>query len=336
MSKKLFSSLFFILFAAQVNAYTLSTKAQKVDGKTVSIKMEVDVQEEVDQKADILFVVDDSGSMLGHQNRLSQYIESLVNKFIGYDLQVAVTTTSIGEPSSVAPDGKFYKGFVKSSDVNFVQELKSRILVRPNGSPTEKPFETALKALSLPLTDLENRGFLRDNAKLVIIFATDADDQSNFAPGFFVSEIKKVKPQNISDIEISAIYIPTGKEGTRCYSDDANTSNTRARLEFVLKEFQGSFVNLCSENFATDLEKLGSDIVNKLGIEIVDRYVYELPLVPNISTVAVTYGTITLVAGDFNAGWYYNSVSNTLHIGKLFDFSSQPKGTKLTIEFKSL
>jgi hypothetical protein len=169
--------------------------------------------------ADVLLVVDDSASMSGKQDRLAAalagFTVALDSLQPPVDYQVAVTTTTISERlgacgpvgDSNAADacdsnwqadgfacdtgfacfrafpeaGLFHQGPQAPAEVlarvnytaaQFSQYLSSSVQVGTDGSRQPQGMESMRKTLGNP-------GFLRDGAKLVVAFFTDAEDCSD-------------------------------------------------------------------------------------------------------------------------------------------------------------
>ena len=148
------------------------------------------------RKLDVLFVVDNSGSMKASQSALAQNFPIFINYFKtkGYDFKIAITTTDAyygdqfvnsgctlcnvqqtqfrasadltgGVPYRVLENGTPNLEFVFSSNVQ----------VGIKGSGDERAFSSFKAALSSPL----NTGFHRADAYLSVILVSDADDFSH-------------------------------------------------------------------------------------------------------------------------------------------------------------
>jgi hypothetical protein len=164
---------------------------------------------------DVLFVIDDSGSMGEEQNSLGAAFPAfteVLNTFQNstgntLDYRVAVTTTgktvnytiSLAVPggapvtfpqSEVGDDGKFRKacgidrGWIERTDAGGASALSCRANVGTGGPAWEMPWATSMLALKERVTDGTNAGFLRDNALLAVVYITDEDDCSRMDTGF--------------------------------------------------------------------------------------------------------------------------------------------------------
>jgi hypothetical protein len=139
---------------------------------------------------DILFVIDDSGSMGPHQtnlaNNLATFINTLKSSPVANDFQIAVTTTSVsgfGSATLTGEHGAFVGPILQGSSPTLVADFQTQVNVGTAGSGKEQPLRAMKLALSSPLIDAggANEGFLRPGARLAVIILTDEDDCSDAA-----------------------------------------------------------------------------------------------------------------------------------------------------------
>lgn len=163
------------------------------------------------KKMDIIFVVDDSGSMGPAQAKLKANFPLMVNALNAFktksnadlDYRLAVTSTDT-DRSDFAKGGK--GGFVSSAscsvgparawlertDPNVADAFGCRASLGTNGSATERP----ITALNLAVTDRtadQNKNFLRDDALLAFFILTDEDESSGMAPIKLIQQLDTVK-----------------------------------------------------------------------------------------------------------------------------------------------
>ena len=150
------------------NALGKSEQMVKHDGQGQAWGSQVDVfeQEEIN-KADILFVIDNSCSMIDEQAGLADNAESFIDDLIdaGVDFEISVITTDSPAPTSskITPD---------SADP--VAEFSRAVFVGNSGSATEMGQEMAKQALDLM------RGTItpREDAALSVVVVSDENDFS--------------------------------------------------------------------------------------------------------------------------------------------------------------
>ena len=131
-------------------------------------------------KVDILWVVDNSSSMQQHQSRLSDQIPEMVSKLnsLKMDYHMGVITSSMGGDN--ADGGKLIGSpkYLVPSTGNLTNLLRTRLIVGQTGSNNEKGLESAETVLSAGYAGGEGKGFLRDDALLVVIVLSDEEDKS--------------------------------------------------------------------------------------------------------------------------------------------------------------
>lgn len=169
-------------------------------------------------KMDLLFIIDDSGSMAEEQTNLANnarpFIERL-DKFVEgcgpeYDYRIAVITggrsqsytlmTGLGDPFPASfdftedgGDGHFRKvctmprPWIERGDSDRVENFACATQVGTGGPSIEMPLEAMSLALKERVADGTNPAFLRNDALLAIVLITDADDCSRKDNNFVLS-----------------------------------------------------------------------------------------------------------------------------------------------------
>ena len=161
-------------------------------------------------KMDIVFVVDNSGSMSEEQTNLATNFPMFASLLDAYtvdggkplDFRVALTTTGRDvdyvvdlPPLGTVPqseqgeNGEFYnncnvnKRWLDRNDATMAQALACRAKVGTTGPSIEMPFLMSKWALAERAADT-NAGFVRDDALLAIVVLTDEDDASTTENNF--------------------------------------------------------------------------------------------------------------------------------------------------------
>ncbi|HYO59422.1 choice-of-anchor D domain-containing protein [Archangium sp.] len=269
-------------------------------------------------KVDVLFVVDNTASMVEEQPRIVSAMPAFVDAALakGVDLHVAVTTTGIDSVSDAClggarggEAGRFFP----------VDDSRPRILSNhtPDLAPVlqqnvnvgqcatvEQGFEAVRRALSPPLVNGVddprtpqkndgNLGFLRDAAALVVVFMGDEDDHSPDSVDTYVRFLRTRKGENqpqrmtIYAIAPTVSGCPTsGGFGTRYAEAAARTG--------------GDVLSVCSGDYAPLLRA----VANK-AFSAQDRFpLSELPDAGRI-TVRVDGSPVT-------SGWTYDGATNSV------------------------
>lgn len=313
-----------------INYLAPQEKEKKVvDGNTSDV---------FDPKVDILFVVDDSGSMNVHQDNLAQNITGFTSVFLNnsvLDYNIGVITTSdssdyrnccgqlVGTPSIVTkrtPD----------SDIVLQRNLKVGI----NGHYYETPFATTARALEpgILAPGGHNAGFIRSNAGLIIIFITDAEDQSEgLSAHNLMDQLLVLKNHDMRRILSYGAIVPTGDSSCKRDSYLETPLRIEEFLDIVPNGKTGggkgeNIVNLCDADFGKRLAEFALEIVDQVGSTIY------LSRRPDPETLRVTYGSIDLPR-DTETGWYFRPSTNAVYLGPRIDWSSQPEGSKIEVHY---
>lgn len=156
---------------------------------SVPVQVDAFVQKQV-QKVDILWIIDNSGSMAPKQQRVRQNFEAFMRKLAesSVDYHIGVVTTDTMNPLE--------SGRLQKKNATLAQPWIDRTCQPPacdpvavfgqissvgiRGSWDEKGLLAATMALSPPLTSPggPNAGFVRDDAALFIILLSDEEDSS--------------------------------------------------------------------------------------------------------------------------------------------------------------
>ncbi|MEQ8276671.1 MAG: choice-of-anchor D domain-containing protein [Deltaproteobacteria bacterium] len=288
-------------------------------------------QQLTDNKVDILWVVDDSGSMSEEQNLLANNFAG----FIGYadnlpggvDYQVAVTTTEVNDGVSGhiwACNG--YNKILTRSDPNRVAAFQCAANVtnppggnsRPNPTGSDEQeagLQAARIALDVPVINNENAGFLRSDARLAVIMVSDEEDQSDGTVNLYIDFFRNIKgfanPQLVS---VSAIAgdVPGG----------CATAVEGARYNAVAQALGGQFESICSQSWAQLLQNIGLDVFAL-------RRAWTLSRPANPTTIVVRVNGVVVPQNGTN-GWTYDSTSNTV---TFHGMQIPPAGSTVEIQY---
>jgi len=258
---------------------------QKVShyGQGVIAGSQIDVFEhEQVNKADILFVVDNSCSMSQEQVDLSDNAEEFVDKLIGNgtDFQISVITTDSSDPVST---------FITEDTVEAGKALADAVKVGTDGYAFEMGQEMAKNSLELggPL----GKGFVRDDATLSIVVVSDEDDYSPLTEfeyyDFFIS-IKDEELFFFHSVVGTALYPGCTIEIGDRYLDQSLYTG-------------GISLDVCS-SWGSSLTTLASQV-------FIVETIYPLTKQAIPSSVEVYTGGFLL-----SEGWYYDEATNSVHI----------------------
>lgn len=265
---------------------------------------------------DILFIIDNSGSMADHQTNLSTNIDLFINAMgaAQMDYHIAVITSD---------NGAFFGSpkVITSTTTNGISRLRDNIKVGIGGEGVEIFFDYIDKALSASMLSGVNSGFYRQEALLAIMIVTDTDDQGSLSGSQLYKNLVKLK----GDPNLLTVYgVITAQSATnRCANEQQSPGN---RISDFLVLAKGSKIDLCDPNYGKKLADVGKDIKSKAP-----QYVM-LKQIPVVSTIRVTYGSQT-IPNDADKGWVYDPNLNRLSFGRNLKLNDEPQGTELQVYF---
>ncbi|MGQ0503712.1 MAG: choice-of-anchor D domain-containing protein [Myxococcaceae bacterium] len=248
-----------------------------LSGRASVLDWEEDVFEiRSEEKVDVLFVVDNSGSMDEEQKGLANNFNAFVEGAVasGIDYRIAVTTTGI----DAIDDPKCPGGAGGGEHGRFfpVDGASPRVITPYLSEPAkafahnvqvgtchfdERGLEAAYRALSPPLvnsaddpTTMEqndgNVGFLRSEARLAIIIVSDEDDASAGQVEFYETFFKGLK-KDPGRVVVSAIV---GTGPTTC----PTAAGTGYRYLSLANSTGGAVEPICSPNWSAALKNVSS------------------------------------------------------------------------------
>ncbi len=213
---------------------------------------------------DVLFAVDDSGSMSEEQNNLASNFSFFIDSAstLDTDYHIGVVTTD----SESDQRGKLYSCSGNPLWINDRQspsvqrsQFDCNVRVSDSGRPSsdnkESPLQAARLALDYPnITDF-NDGFYRENAKLYVILVTDEEDQSDGTAQLYVDYFRNLKGVGNTDLlNISAI---AGPPPNGCDTAESNQVDYDA-----VNMVGGQFRSICSADWSNMVSSLGLDVFN--------------------------------------------------------------------------
>jgi hypothetical protein len=232
----------------------------------------------VQPKADILLVVDDSGSMADKQANLASNFASFIQyaSAANVDYQIGVITTTDDMPSACPPipipgagrcvdgQGKLVRRgtgaaqvgpFLGNATPQVATKFADLVNVGTDGSGTEQGLATAVKALTPPLSVGDNAGFVRPDANLAVVVISDAADQSTQPVSYYQNLLYNVKGFNrLSMFTFSNIGPYLATPPTNCAYDD---TSGLARYEAIVTATNGVRDEICTSSWSATLQGLG-------------------------------------------------------------------------------
>jgi hypothetical protein len=221
-----------------------------------------------ERAVDVLWVIDNSCSMLEEQTGISANFESFINYFVGsgLDWHLGVVSTDMDDPqhSGRLRQAGGYK-FLTEDTVDPVNLFGTMVNMGTNGSGTEKGRAAAYAGIG-ELSDTHNADFYREDASLSVIVISDEEDQSKNNPVSleeFKSWLTNLK-SNVDMVNFSSIVCLSDSDvgGVPCRHEDnagAFWANPTIGSEYVevTDTVGGVLWDIRDSNWTQVLEELG-------------------------------------------------------------------------------
>ena len=252
---------------------------------------------------DVLFVIDNSGSMSSNQASLASNFDTFINMFVtsGVDFHLAFITTDSSD---------FVGDMITSSTVDPIGEAISQITsIGTHGSPHEKGLEMSYNA-TLPSGDAgPGSEFLRSDAKLVVIYISDEDDFSTVVnPITTELQFRSVKSSG-------SLVVAHAVAGEVPYGCNTN-GGAQAGFDYddIVARLSGTFLSICTTDWGTPMETLARDSISEDAFYLSKR--------PIESTIAV------YVDGVQSYDWVYDEATGAIVFG-----ISPPQGATIDVSY---
>lgn len=272
---------------------------------------------------DVLWLTDNSGSMIEEINMVTEYYEDFINNFVdvGLDFHIGVTTVDMDSPTGAK--GKLL-GPVKyaTADMTKAEAIDAftsavNVAYANEGSGTERGFDASKAALTDPLSSGDNAGFLRDvdeygnEVALAVVVVSDEEEQSSGTVTQYVTWLKGLK----SDPTKATFSAVTGDPPDSsnwlggCMNTTYMTSaDAGQRYYDAANESGGFWVSICTNDFSAALTFLS---VHAAGMENEFPLRYE-PTSVSSMTVQVDGVDASYYSAATGNGWKYDTDANSI------------------------
>lgn len=299
-----------------------------LSGEGTSDAKQKDVfQQQALPKIDILLVIDDSSSIGDEQKNLAANMQTFLLWMmrLKIDYHIGVVTTDVSGRRRKPGCLRGTPRFVSPSTPGAFKALLKNIAVGTSGSGTERGLYAAYLALQDDiLRDGRcNKGFLRKDAALSVLFFSDEEDQSTGGLDFYTLFLKSIKnPSQKERIRVSAIV---GEPPSGCLVKGVGSASSGARYWQVSKSVGGVQASICDE-------KWSSKISNMMGFDIQLQRHFLLSRTPDVNTLFVLVNGKQVPQNPKN-GWSFEAASNTLSFSGAF---VPPSRAIISVQYKAV
>ncbi len=232
--------------------------------------------------ADILFVVDNSASMLEEQVRLADNFSAFVDVLdeSRADWRLGVTVTDLADAATMR------EGVMGPRTADLEQVFRRAVLVGSAGSRTEQGFLSAQTCL-----EANYDAFVREGADLSVVFISDEDDQS---PGGVEAYIEGMAGfAGAGTVQLHALVgdLPEG-----CASG-STAADAGGRYLEAAGQTGGLHESICAEDY--------SDILSQVGLTVAGwQSLYPLSALATPGTISVKVDGVLIPEREID-GWQY-------------------------------
>jgi len=240
---------------------------------------------------DILFVIDNSGSMGGNQTNLQNNFDAFMNAFnaAGVSYQVALITTDSAD---------FVGDVITNATADPVGEFNIQVdSIGTRGSAMEAGLWHAYESTTTgDASSGSSTGFFRSHSRLVVVYVSDEPDWSTYrstmVPSDYSSSLLSLK----SSSDLIVAHAISGDYPSGC--------STNGGAQFgdgyydVVSDLGGTFMSICASDWSTTMDTLARESLAQMAFALSD--------IPIEDTIAVT------VDGVISSDWTYEQSSNTV------------------------
>jgi hypothetical protein len=274
------------------------------------------------RSVDILWVIDNSGSMEPHQNALISNADTFISKFSsqsGLEWKMGVLSTGVDEPPLV--------GFAPSTPLNYQMSNAIPVFQKTirrlgtSGDSIERTYAPVIRHLT------ENPNFTRPDATLAVIFLSDAPDQSEISTRKLVDFVASLKGGRTDKFVAYGVLSP--REFKCPDIQESEWALAGSQYELLFKATGGKLYSLCAD-FGDSLSKLSDDLVTRI-----ERPFIALEFRPKTETIRVIYQGKQLPGGSASDGgfWVYDYDRNRVVFHSLSFAPGEQEEVSLSYEY---
>lgn len=260
------------------------------------VESNVDVFDVEQPTADLLFVIDDSASMWGDQDRLAETGSELL-----FALGLGYTDYRIGSITTGHPD--LTTEWLTEDTVAPLALFEEMIVVGTSAHGSER----ALQQLHASLDGGDAADMVRDGTPLTVVILSDEPEQSSGDVESYVKDILALKGDDPVRIHAIAGAVPTSS----CDAADAGFG-----FDVATEMTGGTLFDICDEDFTPHIEAIAEQVAP--------------PLVYGLTDLPIEETLFVLVDGEPSEGWIYDPETNSIDF---LDESEPSVGAQVEVRY---
>lgn len=218
------------------------------------------------KKVDVLFVIDNSGSMEYEQQSMAHRTSQLLSILQGLDYQIAVTTTdprniNLGDGRLIPiAGGNGIKIISSSMAMSTAQTMLSQTLQRPEtGSGDEQGIRSVYRAIErYNQNENDLRAFLRADAQLSVVLISDEDESANTTKNDPASLLSLINSTWSGQKRFNFNSIITRPNDTACFSTHGYSYGHR--YHSISTMTGGVIGNVCDMDYSNQVRGIADEI----------------------------------------------------------------------------
>lgn len=238
--------------------------------KFQKVKMPLMIADEDDQ-VDVLFVIDNSGSMADEQKNMADRINTFMNRLGGLDWRMGIVTTDFA--SSTIGNGKLLKypngSYYITSSLSLAtakDQFGKTIQRKEKGDANEQGIRATYRAIERAMNpketiDQQHKNFFRKQAALAVVVISDENETGTAAVNKGANLVKLVQDSFGKEKMFKFHSIVVRPNDTKCYkaSIDHRYGTAYAELTALTGGILG---DICAADYGNQLSVIGQDLAN--------------------------------------------------------------------------
>lgn len=226
---------------------------------------------DADDQVDVLFVIDNSRSMIDEQKNMATRISNFMDRVKGLNWRIGIITTdyrdvAYGQGRLLQYPNKTY--FLNSSmDIEEARKQFGETIQRKeSGDSAEQGIRATYKAITRAFTgaagiDQQHKAFFRKDAALAVVVITDEDESANLSTNKGANLKKYIADQFGADkiFKFHSIIVRPGDDKCLKKSIDHKTGKAYAELTALTG---GKLGDICAADYGNQLDVIGQDVAN--------------------------------------------------------------------------
>ncbi len=211
------------------------------------------------KKLDIVWIIDNSGSMGDEQTSLGSNFSAFIDDFItkNVDFKMGITTTDVSSADRkgrmvTGSDIKLTSAKAQQNEAQFKSDFRSLVRVGTNGSGNEKGLEA-----SEGFMQKHANTFLRQDAYLAVVIISDEEDQSPKSVAAYTDYLKQFKNND----GLVKVYSIVDVNNTNCCQSGITTGSERYK---AASNNTAGVIGDIRDDFHSVLANMGESIINLL------------------------------------------------------------------------